>query len=164
MKGMVAAVALVVMGVQAEARTVLGTFKNWDAIKAGTGNSTECFVASVPTRLQPASVNHGQVYATVAHKPPRKVRDEVNIVVGYQFKDNSNITVTTGGQNIGMFTAGRAAWADSPETDAKLVAAMKKGSQMTVKGSSARGTSTTYVFSLIGFSAAYNAINQACPG
>jgi len=144
-------------------RKLLGTFNAWDAFTIGSGKSKECFMASVPKSSQPGNVTHGQVYATVAHKPERKVRDEVNIVVGYDFSANSDVRVTIGGTSIDMFTAGKEAWADSPAKDAQLVAAMKRGSEMTVKGKSGRGTNTTYLFSLMGFSAAYGAISQACP-
>jgi len=147
---------------RADDRTLLGTFQAWDAFTVGSGARKECFIASVPKSSSPGNVEHGQVYATVAHKPRVKVRDEVNIVVGYQFRTNSDVRATIGGTQVDMFTSGREAWARSPEQDARLVAAMKRGVEMTVSGKSARGTSTRYVFSLLGFTAAYGAINQAC--
>ena len=39
---------------------------------------------------------------------------------------------------------------------------MRGGSQITVEGISSRGTKTTDVFSLSGFSAAHNMISSAC--
>ncbi|MGH6662046.1 MAG: invasion associated locus B family protein [Rhodospirillales bacterium] len=45
-----------------------------------------------------------------------------------------------------------------------MVQAMVKGAQMTVKGTSNRGTVTADVYSLNGFTAAYKAIGQACGG
>ncbi len=158
----VAAALALPVAVQAQERTSLGTFKSWDAFQIGEGAKAQCFMASVPTNSTPESVNHGQVYATVAHKPGSKIKDEVNVVVGYPFKDGSDLSVTIGGTNLKMFTSGQEAWADSPKKDADLVAAMKRGSEMSIKGTSARGTNTAYNFSLFGFSAAYNAISKAC--
>ncbi|MFN3230930.1 MAG: invasion associated locus B family protein [Alphaproteobacteria bacterium] len=153
---------LVSGGAAAQERVALGTFKSWDAFTIGAGAKKQCYMASVPTSKAPDNVGHGQVYATVTHKPEVKVRDEVNVVVGYPLKDGSDVRVTIGAETLSMFTAGQEAWADSPAKDAQLVAAMKKGSEMTARGTSARGTATTYKFSLFGFSAAYNAISQAC--
>ncbi|MFO1113388.1 MAG: invasion associated locus B family protein [Rhodospirillales bacterium] len=46
--------------------------------------------------------------------------------------------------------------------DRAIVAAMKAGQKMTVRGTSARGTITTDTYSLSGFSAALAAIDKAC--
>jgi hypothetical protein len=40
---------------------------------------------------------------------------------------------------------------------------MQSGSQMIVTGISGRGAKTSDTYSLLGFTAAYNAINKACP-
>ena len=47
--------------------------------------------------------------------------------------------------------------------DQKLIAAIRGGSAMTVKGTSKRGTKTTYKYSLTGAGAALDRINQECP-
>ncbi|MFO1120388.1 MAG: invasion associated locus B family protein [Rhodospirillales bacterium] len=46
--------------------------------------------------------------------------------------------------------------------DRAIVAAMKAGKAMIVRGTSARGTLTTDTYSLSGFSAALAAIDKAC--
>jgi hypothetical protein len=67
-----------------------------------------------------------------------------------------------------MYTAKDHAWAwdtassDDQATDKKLVDAMKKGTDLTVKGTSARGNDTVDSYSLIGFMRAYAAIGTAC--
>jgi hypothetical protein len=141
---------------------LIATFKSWDAFTQGEGSAKTCYMASVPRKALPTSVNHGAVYVTIAHKPRRKVRDEVNIVVGYDFKPKSNVKVLIGASGESLFTSGREAWAYDPAMDGRVVAAMKRGVSMEVRGSSTRGTKTTYEFSLYGFSAAYAAISNAC--
>jgi VCBS repeat-containing protein len=148
----------------AEKRDILGSFTDWDAI-AVTRDSGEriCYMISVPKSTAPEGASRGNIYATVTHRPKRKVRNEVNIVVGYPFKAGSDATATIGPGRFTLFTEGQGAWAYTPDDDAKLVAAMKAGTTMTVKGTSARGTATTDGYSLSGFSAAYSAISKACP-
>ena len=43
-----------------------------------------------------------------------------------------------------------------------MIDAMRKGSSLTVRGTSARGTEITDTYSLLGFSKAYQAIGAAC--
>ena len=55
------------------------------------------------------------------------------------------------------------AWLPDSATEQKLIAAMRAGSNMTVKGTSKRGTNTTDKYSLSGAGAALDRINQECP-
>ncbi len=66
------------------------------------------------------------------------------------------MTVDVDGQEFSLFTKDDGAWVESPADEAQLVAAMRAGSRMTVKGQSARGTETTYTFSLSGVTAGSN--------
>ena len=141
---------------------LIKTFKAWDAFTLGQGKSKVCYMATVPTKSRPKKVNHGAVYVTVAHKPRRQIRDEVNVVVGYDFQTKSSVRVSSSGASEKLFTTGREAWAYDSGMDGRLVAAMKRGTALAVSGTSARGTKTNYEFSLFGFSAAYEAISKAC--
>jgi hypothetical protein len=60
-----------------------------------------------------------------------------------------------------LFTHDETAWAYD-EDDAKLVTAMKAGSEMVVVGTSSRGTRTTDTYSLMGFTNAHEAITGEC--
>ena len=55
----------------------------------------------------------------------------------------------------------------TPETawtnnDKKVIFAMKKGIKLTVKGESSRGTKTTDIYTLKGFTVAYNQLFNDC--
>ena len=60
-----------------------------------------------------------------------------------------------------MFSKGDTAWVDTGN-DKKIVAAMKAGQSLKVKGTSWRGTQTEDTYSLSGISAALAAIDKAC--
>lgn len=147
----------------AEERELLGSYRDWDALVI-TRDSGEriCYMISIPKDTAPKNVNRGNIYVTVTHRPKRKVRDEVNIVVGYPFRAGSEATVNIGGRRYTLFTEGQGAWAYTPDEDSRLVSAMKGGTTMVVHGTSSRGTDTTDRYSLIGFTAAYGAISEAC--
>lgn len=155
------AASIAVPGSAAEPK-LLGTFKDWDAFALGSGPQKQCYMVSMPKKSAPSGVRHGKVYVMVTHKPARRVIGEVNVLTGYTFKRNSTVSASTGRSSEKMFTSGQEAWAYDPAGDRRLVAAMKRGSNLTVRGTSARGTKTTYSFSLLGFTAAYSRITKAC--
>ena len=61
-----------------------------------------------------------------------------------------------------LFTSGSRAWSFSPSDDEKIIKFLKKSIKMKVVGTSSRGTITSDTFSLMGFSKAYQKINEAC--
>ena len=66
------------------------------------------------------------------------------------------------GTTFTLFTNGEGAWAGSPEEDAKLIAALKSGAEVTISGRSGRGTKTEDTFSLMGFTAAMEEAAKRC--
>ena len=55
-----------------------------------------------------------------------------------------------------------AAWTDDDSVDKDIIEALKKGNKMKVVGFSSRGTKTTDIYSLVGFSSAYTYISNLC--
>ena len=151
---------------------LIGSYRDWDAFTLATEDGdTICYVISIPKEMTPKNVNHGSIYVTVTHKPRLKIQDEVNIVVGYRFRSGSTTTAIIGSTQHRFFTeecklderrVGGCAWMPTPREDGQVVASMKGGNAMVIRSTSARGTNTRYRFSLMGFTAAYNAMNKAC--
>ena len=145
---------------QAWAQTSLGTFGEWTAFSREDGGKV-CYMGSVPQKSQGDYSRRGDVYIMVTHRPAEKSVGVVNVEAGYTYKQGSEVEVTIGGKTFRLYTADGQAWAYRNE-DAALVAAMRGGSAMTVKGTSNRGTTTTDTYSLTGFSAGYQAIGKTC--
>lgn len=141
---------------------LIGTYRDWDAYMRTENGRRECFMISMPKSTAPKNVNRGSIYVTVTHRPAAKVKNEVSAIVGYPFRKNSTASATVGGQRFDLFTQGDGAWLDNSKADSRMVSAMKKGSKLVLKGLSQRGTNTTDRYSLMGFTAAHNAISQAC--
>ena len=151
------------LSAQAEKREILGSFRDWDSVLIERDSGEKhCMMISMPKRSDPTNVIHGEVYMTVTHRPRRKVRDEINFVAGYDLRVGSEANGTIGNTPYTMFAEGRNAWNYTQEDDRRMVTSMKRGNTLIVRATSARGTKTTYRFSLIGFTAAYNAITEAC--
>jgi hypothetical protein len=74
----------------------LGAFNDWAAYTVKTEAGTVCYIVSQPKDSEPKNVNRDPVFFLVTHRPADKVRNEVNTIIGYPFKENSTATVTIG--------------------------------------------------------------------
>jgi len=141
----------------------LGSFKDWAAYSYKNDKGTVCYIVSQPKTTTPKGLNRDATFFIVTHRPGDKVRNEVNTIIGYPFKNGSTSSVTIdNASGFKFFTSGDGAWAGSKEADAKVVRAMKAGSSMVVVGRSSRGTKTTDKYSLAGVSAAMKIIDETC--
>ncbi len=160
---LVAGIALAPGGVSAQEKP-LWTFKDWQAYSFEEGGKTVCVVWGTPQKETGDYTKRGAVSIFVAHRTwarPKRI-NEISIETGYTYKEDSDATATIGSEKFDMFTDGDTAWNRAPEDDAKMIRAMRIGNDMVVGGESSRGTKTTDTYSLLGFTAAHNAINEAC--
>ena len=144
--------------------TLLGMFGDWGAYTAAPGGKKMCFALAKPTSSQtnPPGRPRDPAFLFVSTRPGEKVKDEVSVIIGYGFKPNSEATLEIGGASYTMYTQGDGAWVKNAAEEARLVDAMRKGSDATIKGGSARGTATTDVFSLKGLGQALDRVGQEC--
>jgi invasion protein IalB len=141
----------------------IGSFGDWQAVTFDENGNKGCYITSKPTKEEGDYTQRGRVYVLVTNRPADKTFDVVSFVAGYTYEDGGEVTVTIDQAEFDLFTSKDSAWAADADTDAQLVAAMKKGNSMVVRGTSSRGTDTTDTYSLSGFSKAYQAMAEACP-
>lgn len=149
---------------RADNRQLLGTYRDWDAFMLIKGSGEKvCYMISIPKSSSPRTLKHGNPFLTVSHKPARKIKNEVNFVVGYNFRKNSRVIMRVDKKRtFRLFTEGDGAWGDDVKADNAMTSAMKHGSSLVMSAQSKRGNNTRYRFSLSGFTAAHNAITKAC--
>lgn len=133
-------------------------YSQWEAYRYEANGQVVCYILSKPQSLAPTNRNHGDVFFFVTNRPAQDVTNEASFLVGYPFEENSTVTVDVDGQEFTLFTKDDGAWVESVADERQLVAAMRAGRRMTVSGRSARGTDTTYTFSLSGVTAGTNRI------
>lgn len=157
--------ALVVMTWPASAQTpqTLGTYRDWSAFFYQDGAMRVCYMGTEPTVSTGAYDQRGDVWILVTHRTPGGGRDVVSVISGYNYKENAPVLISIGTKTFPpLFSQGDTAWAYSEANDRALIAAMKDGVNMKVDGRSWRETDTSDEYSLLGFTAAYEAISQAC--
>jgi hypothetical protein len=204
LSGLVATALLSVSAVPVFAQaapTDLGTFKSWTAWKGADENGVICFISAAPENSEPKEVggkpiNRDPPHFLIIHRDRapavnpdgtaakdasgapvfRKVRNEVQTLVGYPMKPTDNSffhQAIVDGKAYPMksipddaatsIVDSEAAWLASTDDEAGFVTALKAGTQLVVKGTSGRGTQTTDTYSLSGVTAAMQAIDTACP-
>lgn len=144
----------------AQSPTRIQQFQAWGAYSYQSGGAKVCYVLSVPTTKEPASVDHGDNFFIVSQRPGQNISYEPQAMMGYSLKENSKVNVNIDGKVFVMFTKDKAAWVENAAQEPALVAAMKGGHSMTVTAVSKKGTGTSYAYSLSGISAALKQIES----
>ena len=138
--------------------------KKWGAYRYDNNGSRICFVSSVPTKSKGKydPKNRGDIRVFVSHGPGKAERDVVQVIAGYRYKPQSDVSLTIDGKNFKLFTIEDRAYAESEEDDGRIITLMKRGLRMTVVGISSRGTKTTDTYSLSGFTKTKAVIDKTC--
>ena len=149
---------------QGDQPTLLGQYADWGAYTATPAGKKVCFVLAKPksSKTEPAGRKRDQPYLFISTRPAENVHNEVSLIVGYPFKPSSDATAEIGTAKFEMYTQNDGAWIKNVAEEARMVEAMRKGSDLTIKGTSGRGTLSTDQFSLKGLTEALNRADQAC--
>jgi hypothetical protein len=144
--------------------TMLGQYGEWGAYTGMSGGKKVCFALGKPASSQtnPPNRPRDPAYLFVSSRPAENVRNEVSIVIGYPFKQNSEASAEIDTAKFAMYTLNDGAWIKNAADEGRLVDAMRKGSNLVVKGTSGRGTETTDRYSLKGLAQAIDRVNQEC--
>jgi len=144
--------------------TLLGQYGDWGAYTASPGGNKVCFALAKPktTKTEPEGRKRDPSYVFVSTRPADKVKNEVSVIIGYPFKTNSDATAEIGTAKFAMYTQNDGAWIKNVAEEARMVDAMRKGADLTVKGTSGRLTQSTDQYSLKGLAQALDKIEQEC--
>ena len=144
--------------------TLLGQYGEWGAYTASPGGKKICFVLAKPANSSTSPPNRPRdpAWMFISTRPAEKVKDEVSVIFGYGHKLNSDANIEVAGGSYAMYTQADGAWVKNAAEESKLVETMRKGQDLTVKGTSAKGTVSTDVYSLKGLSLALDKVGQEC--
>jgi len=138
--------------------------KDWGAYRYKDDKGRICFVSSVPksSKGKYDPKNRGDIHVFVSHGPGKAERNVVQVIAGYRYKPQSDVILKIDKKTFKLFTIEDRAYAESEEDDVQIIAAMKRGSKMTIVGTSSRGTLTTDTYSLLGFTKTKGVIDKTC--
>lgn len=142
--------------------TLLGQYADWGAYTAAPDGKKVCFSIAKPksSTTNPAGRKRDPAYVFISTRPSENVRNEVSVVIGYPFKGDASAEIGT--TKFAMYTQNDGAWIKNVAEEARLIDAMRKGADMTVRGTSTRGTQSTDTYSLKGLTQAMDRVAQEC--
>jgi hypothetical protein len=149
--------------VPAAEQTFIAAYRDWGLFEYEAGDRRLCFITSEPKERDGNYERRGPPAVLVTRLPAEPELDEVSVQTGYAFEEGSDVEVVVDGEErFSLFTQGEYAWTRSPRDDDALIEEMKAGLEMTVRGTSTLGTYSLDTYSLLGFTAAYEALDRTC--
>ncbi len=149
-------------GAHAGEPRLIGTYGDWSAYVFIEDGNKVCYMAGQPKKAEGNYTRRDEIFALVTHRPAENTKNVFSYITGYTYKTGGDATVTIDGKRTVLFTQDDTAWAPDAKSDNALAAAIRAGSKMVVKGTSARGTKTTDTFGLSGSGKAHRAISKEC--
>ena len=163
-----AGVALIMMsmatvGIAQQSTNRVAANTDWSVfVEAG-----ECWGVSSPKETvntkdgKPAQVRRGDILLFVTYRAGG-AKGEISFSGGYPFAQGSTVNMTLDSASFELFTDGEWAWPANPEDDAKILTALKAGTQAVLTARSGKGTNTKDTFSLLGFTASVAEAEKRC--
>ena len=142
----------------------IGSHRDWNVYKFQDGEETICYMASEPKKQEGNYTRRGDPAVLVTRRPGPRPLVEVSVQPGYTYQDGSDVEIQIDRRKFLLFTRGEHAWTPREEDDRNLIDAMKRGVNMTVRGTSTLSTYSLDTYSLLGFTAAHDAMIEACSG
>ncbi len=143
---------------------LLGEYGEWRAFTASPNGKKLCFALARPgsSQTDPPNRPRDPAYLFISTRPGERVKDEISLIIGYPIKPNTEVTAAVGPATFALSTQEDGAWVKNAPDEAKMVEAMRKGSDVVIKGESGKGTKTTDTFSLKGIAQALERVGREC--
>ena len=139
----------------------IGSFDNW-SVYAKSKNL--CYMIAQPEESEGEYKVRGRVRIVIyRNNLENQNENALGIDFGYTFPENSKAKIEIDKKKFKLATFGQTAWTGSKtKKDKKIIKAMLKGNKLIALGESKRGTKTKDIYSLSGFTKAFNEINNYC--
>lgn len=140
----------------------IGKAGAWGIYTTGSGRTKTCFLQAQPAERVPRGLNRDPAFAFVSMRQGEAQRSEFAIIMGYPMKNGAEATATVGATAFAMLGKDKSAWLKNPAEEGRFLAELRRGTALSVKGTSARGNDTTDRYSLTGFSQAFERAQKEC--
>ena len=137
-------------------------FKDWESFVLSQDGNKVCFAQSAPLIRAPKKLKRDPSRLFVTFRPSEKIKNEISVTNGYEFKIKAPVTAKSGKKKFDLFSKGRFAWVAENKDESRLISAMKKASRLMIIGNTNKGEQTTDHYSMMGFTKAYNTAKKSC--
>jgi invasion protein IalB len=144
------------------APSLIAQYGDWGVYVSQNPKTKVCYALSQPKERQPGGLKRDPGYFFISTRPGENVHNEVSVVVGFTIKDGADAIVDIGGASFPFFTKNDGAWMKNAAEEARLIDALRKGRDFTIKSTSLRGNATNDRYSLSGIGQALDRVDQEC--
>jgi hypothetical protein len=133
---------------------------DWASFSNEQGTKSLCYVVAIPMSRSGSSQNRGESYFLVT-----KTKDklpEISISSGYYYQKDSEVELSFGLRKFNMLTYKSQAWTYEIDDDIEVIKAMRTSDDVVVKSISDQNKVSFDTYSLVGFSKAYEDLQNNC--
>ena len=139
----------------------IGKYKSWEAFTYNGSNGKICFAQTIPLDRAPKNLKRDPSRLFVTFRKNEKIKNELSVTSGHMYK-KSSVMAKSGKNEFLFFSQGNFAWLIDGEEEFNLIKTMKKASKLSVTATSKNGSRTKDLYSMMGFTKAYNTAKKSC--
>ena len=139
----------------------IGKYKSWETFTYTDNKGKICFAQTIPLERSPKNFKRDASRLFVTFRKAEKIKNEISVTSGHAYKPQS-VKAKSGKNEFAFFSQGNFAWLIDGEEEFNLIKTMKKASKLSISGKSNNGTSTKDLYSMMGFTKAYNTARKSC--
>ena len=139
----------------------VGKYKNWETFVYTDGKGKVCFAQTKPLERAPKNFKREASRLFVTFRKSENIKNEISVTSGHEYK-SSSVTAKTGKTEFSFFSQGNFAWLIDGEEEHNLIKTMKKASKLSVTAVAKNGSQTKDLYSMMGFTKAYNTAKKSC--
>jgi invasion protein IalB len=141
---------------------LLETAGRWQAFASQPGRPKMCYALAKPTSRAPANLKDVDGYLFVSSRPAEGVRNEISLVMKFDLKETVEHQAVIGDQRFVLAAKGQNLWLKNPAEEPRMLEAMRKGTDLEIRGTSKRGNPTSDKYSLAGIAQTVKRAEDAC--
>ena len=139
----------------------IGKYKSWEAFMYNDNKGKICFAQTKPLERSPKTLKRDPSRLFVTFRKSENIKNEISVTSGHEYKASSVVAIS-GKNEFALFSQGNFAWLLDGEEEFNLIKTMKKASKLSVSAKSKNGSNTKDLYSMMGFTKAYNTAKKSC--
>tara|TARA_Y200000002_G_C22361839_1_gene529396 strand:- start:15 stop:515 length:501 start_codon:yes stop_codon:yes gene_type:complete len=139
----------------------IGKYKSWEAFTYNGIKGKVCFAQTIPLDRAPKNLKRDPSRLFVTFRKNEKIKNELSVTSGHMYK-KSSVIAKSGKNEFLFFSQGNFAWLIDGEEEFNLIKTMKRASKLSVTARTSTGTETKDMYSMMGFTKAYNTARKSC--
>ena len=139
----------------------IGKYKSWESFSYTNEKGKVCFAQTIPIERTPKKIKRDESRLFVTFRKEESIKNEISVTSGHIYKQSS-VVAKSGKNNFSFFSQGKFAWLTDGEEEFNLIKLMKKATKLSISASDIKGNKTKDLYSMMGFTKAYNTAKKNC--